>query len=97
MMNGIELCQYFMLTSVDSCNHISCMASSDRFWVSDVCRSLILTNTAGFVLHRVADLCIDSYGAHTLNSENELIYIDSNYNIKKVSKDMETTTKFLEI
>lgn len=91
MMTRIGFCQSFMLTGVDSCNHISCMASSDRLWVCDVCQSLILTNTAGFVLHRVADLCIDSYGAHTLNSENELIYIDSN------SKDMETTTTFLEI
>lgn len=95
MMDRIGFCQSFMLTGVDSCNHISCMASSDRLWVSDVC--LILTNTAGFVLHRVADLCIDSYGAHTLNSENELIYIDSNYNIKKLSNDMETTTTFLKI
>lgn len=96
MMTRIGFCQSSMLTGVDSCNHISCMASSDRLWVSDVCQSIILTNTAGFILHCVADLCCDSYGAHTLNSEDELIYIDRNYNIKKLSKDIETTTTFLE-
>nr|XP_034309440.1 uncharacterized protein LOC105328160 [Crassostrea gigas] len=83
------------LTGVDHCLHISCV-TSDRVWVSDNKNNLILTDTTGVPLHRVEDLCYDYTGFHTVNSESELIYIDWKYNINKLSKDMKTTTTFIE-
>eukprot|EP00105_Crassostrea_gigas_P042000 XP_019926148.1 PREDICTED: uncharacterized protein LOC109619741 [Crassostrea gigas] len=76
-------------------SHISCVAS-DQVWVSDDDSNFILTNTTGDVLHRVEDSCSGLYGLHTVNSEGELIYIDENYNINKMSKDLKTTTTFIE-
>eukprot|EP00105_Crassostrea_gigas_P027125 XP_011448354.2 PREDICTED: uncharacterized protein LOC105342926 isoform X2 [Crassostrea gigas] len=86
------------LTGVDSCYHISCV-TSDRVWVSDYINNLMLTDTTGVPLHRVEDSWsgdILGNGLHTVNSESELIYIDRNSNINKLSKDMKTTTTFIE-
>ncbi|XP_065929641.1 uncharacterized protein [Magallana gigas] len=91
-----EFHQSLTLTGVDRCLHISCV-TSDRVWVSDHRKNLILTDTKGVPLHRVEDSCRGLYrGLHTVNSESELIYIDRNYNINKLSKDMKTTTTFIE-
>eukprot|EP00105_Crassostrea_gigas_P045876 XP_019930024.1 PREDICTED: uncharacterized protein LOC105346123 [Crassostrea gigas] len=84
------------VTGVDRYYHISCV-TSDRVWVSDDGNNLILTDTTGVPLHRVEDSCSGSFrGLHTVNSESELIYIDRNYNINKLSKDMKTTTTLVE-
>lgn len=80
---------------VFSCHHISCV-TSDRAWVHDK-KSIILTNKAGETLHRLEDLCGDSYsGLHAVNNKDELFYIDEDYNIKKLSKDMRSSTLFIE-
>uniref|UniRef100_K1PWI4 Tripartite motif-containing protein 2 n=1 Tax=Magallana gigas TaxID=29159 RepID=K1PWI4_MAGGI len=89
-----ELHQSLTLTGVGRCFHISCV-TSDRVWVSDHENNLIFTDTTGVPLHRVED-SLSGYGLHTVNSESELIYIDRNYNINKLSKDMKTTTTFIE-
>eukprot|EP00105_Crassostrea_gigas_P040757 XP_019924905.1 PREDICTED: uncharacterized protein LOC105333353 [Crassostrea gigas] len=86
------------VTCVASCCHISCV-TSDRVWVSDHRNILMLMDTSGISLHRVKDPCnhlFDREGFHTVNSESELIYIDGNGNINKLSKDMKTTTTFIE-
>nr|XP_034309359.1 uncharacterized protein LOC117683694 [Crassostrea gigas] len=88
-----ELHQSLTVTGVVRCYHISCV-TSDRVWVSDK-YNLILTDTTGVHLHRVKD-SFSGGGSHTVNSEGELIYIDRNYNINKLSKDMKTTTTFIE-
>ncbi|XP_065928912.1 uncharacterized protein [Magallana gigas] len=97
LMSPPEVLQSLTVTGV-GCNHISCV-TSDRVWVSDR-NNLILTDTTGVPLHRVEDSCSDLYdgnnGLHTVNSESELIYIDRNYNINKLSKDIKTTTTFIE-
>ncbi|XP_065937108.1 tripartite motif-containing protein 2-like [Magallana gigas] len=96
LMSGAELHQSLTLKGVYNCFHISCVAS-DRGWVSDYVNNLIMTDTTGVPLHRVEDSCGGLYrGSHTVNSESELIYIDRNYNINKLSKDMKTTTTFIE-
>uniref|UniRef100_K1QJI6 Tripartite motif-containing protein 2 n=1 Tax=Magallana gigas TaxID=29159 RepID=K1QJI6_MAGGI len=96
LTSGAELHQSLTLTGVGRCYHISCV-TSDRVWVSDL-NNLMLTDTTGVPLHRVKDLCSYLYGGlHTVNSESELIYIDRKYNTKKRSKDMKTTTTFIEI
>nr|XP_034308471.1 uncharacterized protein LOC117683416 [Crassostrea gigas] len=95
LTSGAELHQSLTVKGVDLCLHISCV-TSDRVWVSDG-DNLMLTDTTGVPLHPVEDSCSDLYGgSHTVNSGSELIYIDSNYNIKKLSKDMKTTTTFIE-
>ncbi|XP_065931155.1 uncharacterized protein [Magallana gigas] len=94
LTSGAELHQSLTLTGVDHCDHISCV-TSDRVWVSDGENNLMLTDTTGVPLHRVKDSCSD-YGLHTVNSESELIYIDRKDNINKLSKDMKTSTTFIE-
>nr|XP_034319707.1 uncharacterized protein LOC105324223 isoform X3 [Crassostrea gigas]XP_034319708.1 uncharacterized protein LOC105324223 isoform X3 [Crassostrea gigas] len=97
LTSGAELHQSLTMTGVDRCLHISCV-TSDRVWVSDYINNLMLTDTTGVPLHRVED-SLSGYlyrGLHTVNSESELIYIDRNYNINKLSKDMKTTTTFIE-
>ncbi|XP_052681748.1 uncharacterized protein LOC128162550 [Crassostrea angulata] len=90
-----EFHQSLTVTGVGRCFHISCV-TSDRVWVSNW-NNLILTDTTGVPLHRVKDSCICyDRGFHTVNTESELIYIDRNYNINKLSKDMKTTTTFME-
>ncbi|XP_065932339.1 uncharacterized protein [Magallana gigas] len=93
LTSGAELHQSLTVPGVGRCFHISCV-TSDRVWVSDY-NNLMLTDTTGVPLHRVEDSC-RGVGLHTVNSESELIYIDRNFNINKLSKDMKTTTTFIE-
>eukprot|EP00105_Crassostrea_gigas_P039575 XP_019923723.1 PREDICTED: uncharacterized protein LOC105330472 [Crassostrea gigas] len=98
LTSGAELHHSLTVTGVYCCDHISCV-TSDRVWVSDGRNILMLTDTTGVPLHRVEDSWSGLYGGnglHTVNSESELIYIDMNYNINKLSKDMKTTTTFIE-
>ncbi|XP_065932397.1 uncharacterized protein [Magallana gigas] len=95
LTSGAEFHQSLTVPGVDFCYHISCV-TSDRVWVSDYRNNLMLTDTTGVPLHRVEDSRSGLYGLHTVNSESELIYIDRNYNINKLSKDMKTTTTFIE-
>nr|XP_034319432.1 uncharacterized protein LOC105320016 [Crassostrea gigas] len=93
LMSPPELLHSLTVTGISCPVHIS-RVTSDRVWVvSDI--NIILTNTTGVPLHRLNDFC-GLYGLHTVNSESELIYIDRNYNINKLSKDMNTTTTFLK-
>ncbi|XP_052693964.1 uncharacterized protein LOC128172218 [Crassostrea angulata] len=94
LTSGAEFHQSLTLTGVGRCSHISCV-TSDRVWVSGI-NNIMLTDTTGVPLHRVEDSCHSLYGLHTVNSESELIYIDWNSNINKLSKDMKTTTTFIE-
>nr|XP_034319750.1 uncharacterized protein LOC105342926 isoform X1 [Crassostrea gigas]XP_034319751.1 uncharacterized protein LOC105342926 isoform X1 [Crassostrea gigas]XP_034319752.1 uncharacterized protein LOC105342926 isoform X1 [Crassostrea gigas] len=94
LTSGAELHQSLTVTGVGDCDHISCV-TSDRVWVGDY-NNLMLTDTTGVPLHRVEDSCSYLSGLHTVNSESELIYIDRNSNINKLSKDMKTTTTFIE-
>ncbi|XP_052692696.1 uncharacterized protein LOC128170970 [Crassostrea angulata] len=94
LMSPPELLHSLTLTGVGGCFHISCLTSG-RIWISDIKKNLILTDTTGVPLHRVEDSC-SGLGLHTMNSESELIYIDRNYNISKLSKDLKTTSTFIE-
>ncbi|XP_056007406.1 uncharacterized protein LOC125664516 [Ostrea edulis] len=80
---------------VGSVRYIS-RVMSDRVWVSHIC-NIILTDTTGGTIHRVKGITpLYGGGLHTVNSSGELIYIDSEYNINKLSIDNETVTKFLQ-
>lgn len=96
MLSPPEFCQSFTLTDIKNCRHIS-FVTADLVWVSDNKDNLILTSTTCETLHRVDDLCRNwQYGVHTVNSDGELIYIDSNHNINRLSNDLKTITTFIE-
>lgn len=61
-------------------------------WVSDI-DNFIYTNTKDFSPHCVEDLCsylyTDLFELQTVNNQSKLIYLDRNYNITKMSKNME--------
>lgn len=82
--------RYIQVKGVRGFSNISCM-TSDLVWISDSFNNLILTNKAGDTLHHRDDLCSE-YGSHTVNKENEFIYIDRSYNVVKLSKDMKRIT-----
>ncbi|XP_065931157.1 uncharacterized protein [Magallana gigas] len=94
LMSPPKLLHYLTVTGVNSCHHISCV-TSDRVWVSDYSKNLMLTDTTGVPLHRVKDSCYGR-GSHTVNSESELIYINRKDKINKLSKNMKTTTTFIK-
>lgn len=69
----------------------------NNVWVSDISNNLIFTNTKCENIHHVNHINIGrGHGIHTVNSDNELIYIDNANNIKKLSSDTKTTTTFVE-
>lgn len=75
-------------------NHISFVAPA-KVWISDG-NIIFLTNTKGEIIHNINNLCNGlSNGVHTVNSDGELIYIDKNHNINKVSMDRKETTTFV--
>lgn len=91
IMSSPKLYQSISVIGFDKLNHISC-ASSDKVWVSDISKTPILTNKSGRALHYSRDSNRLMKGAHTVNSDNEFIYIDKYYNINKLSKSLKTTT-----
>lgn len=77
-------------------NHISC-TGTDYVWFSCTPDSLFLTSTVGSDKHSLLDGCGDAlyFGRHTVNKDNELIYIDKKYNIIKLSSDFKNKTEFI--
>lgn len=94
LMSSPKLLHSLTVRHVRRCYHISCVKSNLVWFSGD--NNLILTKTRGVLLHRVEDSCNDLYGLHTVSNENELIYIDMKYNINKLSKDLKTSTTFIE-
>ncbi|XP_062618328.1 uncharacterized protein LOC134279934 [Saccostrea cucullata] len=74
--------------------HIS-RVTSDRVWISDDKGNLILTNTKGEELDRVTDRGSD-VGGHSVNRECDLIYIDSESNINKLSTENKEKTTIIK-
>jgi hypothetical protein len=81
------------VTDVSYVLHIS-RVTSDLVWVCDD-SNLVLTDTTGVALHHVTDVS-SGYGVHTVGRSGELIYIDSNYDVKQLSVENETTTTLLQ-
>lgn len=93
LMSSPELQQSFTVKDVKSCYHISYF-KLDLVWVSESC-NLVLTNTTDSTEHHLTDVPVNTVsGSHTVNSEGELFFIDRDYNIKKLSSDMNTITIF---
>lgn len=79
---------FYRIPGVRKCFHIACV-TPDLIWVSDVGKDIILTNTAGCILHHIDDSCPGVGGKHTVNCENELMFIDHYLNVKKTVKRYE--------
>lgn len=82
------------MNGVKFCCHIS-RVGLNRIWVSDE-DNLILKNTTGDTLHHIPDILKEKtsgfQGLHTVNIDDDLIYINVDYNIIKLSKDMNTVS-----
>lgn len=95
LMSIYELDRFLTVTCAPCCHHISAVAL-DRVWVS-YGKNIFLINTDGGTLNHVKNLCGELYsGLHTINLDDELFYIDREYNIKKLSRDMKTNTTFIK-
>ncbi|XP_061194047.1 uncharacterized protein LOC133202269 [Saccostrea echinata] len=94
MMYRLVLQKSVTVTGVRWCNHIT-RVSSDRVWISDIYNNLILTNTAGDKLHLLKDIA-SLWGGHTVNNDGDLIYIDSVYNINKLSTENKVKTTLIK-
>lgn len=82
------------MASVNRCIHFSCLTTY-RVWVSDK-KNLILANVRGVPIYCLNDKHC-GYGIHTVSGNNDLIYIDIENRIKKLSHDMKTISTFLDI
>ncbi|XP_062571158.1 tripartite motif-containing protein 3-like, partial [Saccostrea cucullata] len=82
------------VSGVRECLHIS-RVTSDRVWISDFDGNLILTNTRGEELDHLTDIG-RVLGGHSVNSYGDLIYIDRNYNINKLSTENKEKTTIIK-
>ncbi|XP_078312228.1 uncharacterized protein LOC111133281 [Crassostrea virginica] len=98
LMSSPVLQKSLSVTGVSKCEHIS-FVTPDRVWVSNG-NNIVLTDTAtGKQLHSVKDSLYSHYahyGIHTVNCVSELIYIDEDININKLSSDMKTTATLIK-
>lgn len=97
MLSKPVLKKSFKVEGVKHCYHMSCVAL-DRIWVSDDENNLVLTNTEGnsqFVVNNFIDCDLYSSGSHTVNSENELIFLAKDNDITMLSNDTNTASAFL--
>lgn len=96
MISTPVLHRYLTAPGVGQCAHISCI-TSDQIWVAGD-RNVILTNQDGTVLHDLKDLYSFPVfgGLLTVNSQHETLYIDSGYNIVKLSWDFRNTSIFIK-
>lgn len=96
-----ELHNYFYVDGNHFGTHIT-FASSNLVWVGDF-KNIKLTNTTGKTLYCEELLqstgCdpveVSGVGQHTVNSDNELIFVDLSKDIYKLSKDMKTRVTYI--
>ena len=94
-MSSPVLQKSLTVTGVDDFNHISCV-TQDQLWVSDWNTLNLIDTSTGDTTQSLEDVLGSVKGKHTVNSNRELIYIDKNYNISKLSDDMKTTTILID-
>ncbi|XP_062582404.1 uncharacterized protein LOC134244148 [Saccostrea cucullata] len=73
--------------------HIS-FVTPNQAWINDS-KDLILINLEGDILRQLRDV-YSMYGQHTVNLTGDLIYIDSDGNIIKLSKDNRTKNTLIK-
>lgn len=93
-MSVPKLTSSFTVKDTYGCRHVSCL-TSHTVCIRDE-TELIMTNAVGNTLHRQTNVLQKSEGIHTVNNDGELIFIDKNNSIKKLSKYMNTTITIIE-
>lgn len=97
LMSTPEFQKSLSLADIKRCYHISRVTQLDRVWVSDKEVNLILANSSGDILHHLMVFPHKSdNGLHTVNENSELFYIDTKFNINKLSIDLKTTITFIK-
>lgn len=95
VMASPKLEKSIKVNGIDSCLHIS-IFTQDLVWIGNG-KTIILTNSNSDLRNQeYLNNFAYSTGLHTVNSDDELIYIDKEYNIIKLSQDMEVRTTFIE-
>lgn len=84
------------VATLNCCLHISCLPD-DKVWICDKSK-LVLMDTRGVVHHRLNDIWnpVHITGLHSVNWKQELIYINSDSNLIKLSKDTKTKSIFFK-
>lgn len=101
LMSSPVLQKSFTVKGVKSCNDITAV-TSEMVWVSNCSDpmyiydlrpvSIILSDTEGNTLAQITDARSCLIGFYTMSKNRDLIYIDDNENIIKLSNDMKTKT-----
>lgn len=94
MPSGAELHGAVTFKGVSKIPHISRL-KSDKLWFSSRKHNLTITNLRGDIIDQLNYIC-SGVGFHTVNNKGELIFIDSENNIKKYSIDRKTPTRFIK-
>ncbi|XP_062611588.1 uncharacterized protein LOC134273411 [Saccostrea cucullata] len=76
-------------------HHIS-RVSTNRVWINDSYGNLILTNTKGEELDGVTVIGSDVWGGHTVDTYGDLIFIDGELNINKLSTENKEKTTIIK-
>lgn len=83
-----EIINHYKVKDVEKLSHNSCV-TPDRVWVSDL-DILLLIDKSGNYLHALTEITGQLFSrTFSVNSENELIYIDKYLNINKLSNDFQ--------
>lgn len=93
-MSVPKLTHSFRVKDAYGCRHVSCL-TSHIVCIRDE-TELIMTDAGGNTLDRQTNVLQKSEGIHTVNNDGELIFIDKNNIIKKLSKYMNTTITLIE-
>ncbi|XP_062601585.1 uncharacterized protein LOC134263274 [Saccostrea cucullata] len=94
VMHAPLLQKSFKLLGLCEVCHISCV-TTDMVWISDIFGRIILINTKNGPLHIVKNSKSHS-GGHSVTLEGNLIYIDINNNINKLSADNKTLNTLIK-
>lgn len=93
---GPLLLNAIKVEDIGCCSHLS-LVSADKIWISDH-KNLVLINTKGESIYHIKDLFSErGSGIHTVTSDGELIYINKEHNIMRLSTVMKTKTKFITL
>ncbi|XP_061178304.1 uncharacterized protein LOC133186934 [Saccostrea echinata] len=84
VMDGAEKVKSIKVKGVNECYQIS-HVSSNKFWVRD--ENIILSDSSGKTLHQVSNIS-DEWAIQSVTKEEELIFIDKETNICKLSVDL---------
>jgi hypothetical protein len=97
LMQIRNLVHSFNMTDISHCSHINCVTPT-LAWISDYQNNLILTGVREkpYAVHRVHDGC-SGLGVHAVTVEGDLVYIDRESTIKKLSTDFQENQNLIEI